>query len=85
MAKGVGKAKSREAGSSFRVEFAGAKLSPAAKKRVAAAIEKATLAELATIDLKGDWQAGRFRKEWLGIWIDLSRFGRGGPGGGQIR
>jgi hypothetical protein len=85
MVRGAGKAKSRKAGSSFRVEFAGAKLSPAAQKRLAAAIEKATLAELAAIDLRGDWQISRIRKEWLGIWIDRGRIGSVLPGSGPTR
>ncbi len=85
MAKGTERAKSRKVGSSFRVDFAGAKLSPAAQQRLAAAIEKATLAELAAIDLKGDWQISRIRKEWVGIWIDRGRFGTGLPGSGSSR
>jgi len=84
MVRRTGKTKSRKAGSSFRVEFAGARLSPAAQKRLASAIEKATLAELPAIDLRGDWQISRIRKEWLGIWIEHGRLGPVLPGSGPI-
>lgn len=71
---------------SFRVELSGSKLSPAAKKRLASAIERATLAELAAMDLTGDFQVSRIRKEWLGIWIERGRLpGLGLPGRGPVR
>jgi len=71
---------------SFRVELSGSKLPPAAKRRLATAIEKATLAELAAIDLSGDFRISRFRKQWLGIWIDRGRLpGLGLPGRGPSR
>jgi hypothetical protein len=87
MAKRTARAsgKSRSA-ASFRVELSGSKLPPAARKRLAAAIEKATLAELAAIDLTGDFRISRIRKEWLGIWIDRGRLaGPGLPGRGPVR
>lgn len=58
---------------SFRVEFTGPKLSAASQRRIAAAVEKATLNELATLDLGGDFQIRRVRQQWLGIWIDRVR------------
>ncbi len=57
-----------KASNQFTVSIEGLALSGAQKKQLNAAIQKATLAELAGLGLRGGLGT-HFPREWMGIWI----------------